>query len=158
MSAVTVTTFGAVFMLATATRPAAETPPAELSAPAFNETAERERLDQFGDPPGQALAVNFETAPAPADADDGAMSKAVEKDGLSVSIGVVSRKVHADEQPVLKIRFANTSRRFMPLYDVNNCAKWQVVFTRLGAADTEPKTWRLMFDVIAQRDGPMVNK
>ena len=68
-------------------------------------------------------------------AGDGATSKAVEKDGLSVSIGVVSRQVNADEQPILKIRFENTSRKFMPLYDVNSYAKWRVEFTKVDAPD-----------------------
>jgi hypothetical protein len=90
-------------------------------------------------------------------AGDGAMSKAVEKDGLSVSIGVVSRQVNADEQPVLKIRFENTCRKFMPLYDVNSYAKWRVEFTKVDAADGEPKTWRLTFDANAHREA-IINK
>ncbi len=160
MAAVTVTTVGAALMQAVATRPAPKSPPAELSSalPELDGAAERERLDRVGASlPDEALGAHFVTAPAPLDMPEKAISKAVEKDGLSVSIGVANRKVNADEQPVLKIRFDNTSRRFMPLYDVNNYGKWRIVFTKAGAADTEPKTWRLIFDTDAHRDA-IVNK
>jgi hypothetical protein len=87
-----------------------------------------------------------------ATADEGEKSRAVEKDGVSVTIAVVNRTVFADGQPSLKIRFENTARDYINFYDADACWKWQFVFTKLDAVEGTSKTWRLKFDVIHQGD------
>jgi hypothetical protein len=85
---------------------------------------------------------------ASAHAEDGATSKAVEKDGIAASISIANQQVNADSQPTLKIRFENTSRDYLTLYEVTSCWKWQVAFTKLDAAEGAGRNWRLQFDVV----------
>jgi hypothetical protein len=97
-----------------------------------------------------SVALTILAMTTTARADDGAKSKAVEKDGISASISITNQKVDADGQPSLKLRFENTSRDYINLYDVEACWKWQIVFTKLDAAEGTPKTWKLKFDVTSQ--------
>jgi hypothetical protein len=90
-------------------------------------------------------------------ADDGAKSKAVEKDGISATISLARQIMLADEQPSLKLRFENTARDYINLYDVDACWNWQFVFTKLDAAKGTPKTWKLKFDVNSQSH-PLAHK
>ncbi len=83
-----------------------------------------------------------------ADADDGAKSQAVEKDGISATVAIANHKVLADDQPSLTIRLQNTSRDDINLYDGNAYWNWRIVFIQLDAGNGEPKHWTLKFDVI----------
>src|SRR5580700_1738224 len=93
-----------------------------------------------------AIAVHYLIATA--HAEDGATSRAVEKDGIAASISIANRQVNADGQPTLKIRFENKSRDYLNLYDVASCWKWRVAVAKLDAAEGPGKNLRLQFDVV----------
>jgi hypothetical protein len=96
------------------------------------------------------LVVAITIMASSARADDGTKSKPVEKDGISATISVTNQKVLADEQPTFKIRFENTAKDYINLYDADSCWKWQFVLTKLDAAEGTPKTWKLKFDVTSE--------
>jgi hypothetical protein len=95
-----------------------------------------------------ALAIPCVTTSARADV--GARSKAVEKDGISASISITNQQLNAGDQPTLKIRFENTSRDYINLYNIAACWKWNIVFTKLDTIDNESKTWRLQFNIVPE--------
>jgi hypothetical protein len=80
----------------------------------------------------------------------GEKSKAVEKDGVALTISVANQRIHADGQPFFEIRFENKSRDYINFYDADACWKWQFVLTKLDAAEGAPAIWKLKFDVNSQ--------
>ena len=78
-------------------------------------------------------------------------SKPVEKDGVSVSVSLKPQTILADEQPQFVVRFKNTNRDYINLYNVDHYWDWEILFTKTDPHAAEPGPWRLRMNSIPNR-------
>lgn len=79
------------------------------------------------------------------------VSKAVVKDGVSISVVTDQPTIGAGEQPKCAVRFLNTSADYINLYDVDAFWDWTFEFTNVEKGAAQPGPWRLKMDSIPHR-------
>lgn len=90
-------------------------------------------------------------ATRPASTQPMALSVPVEKDGVSVSVGIWQSPVPADTQPELVVRFTNIGKSYKNLYDVGAYWNWTIHFTNTDPHAAAPGPWRLRMNSIPMR-------
>jgi hypothetical protein len=78
-----------------------------------------------------------------------AESKPVEKDGIAIIISTQKDKLKSDEQPEFVVRFTNTSKDYVNLYDVEAYGDWVMTFSKNLPKGAPCETWKVRFDKIA---------
>jgi len=104
---------------------------------------------------GALLAASPTTAPSvlrPVE------SKAVEKDGLIITVLIEQRAISADEQPRFLVRFKNTSGDYINLYDIDAFWNWQIRLTNTDNRAVDAGPWRLRFATISYGGHPIAHK
>ncbi len=80
-----------------------------------------------------------------------AESKPVEKDGVSVSVSLKQRTIPSDEQPKFVVRFGNTTKDYINLYNLKAYCGWHIQFTGTDKRAAHPGPWELRMDKIPSR-------
>ena len=77
--------------------------------------------------------------------------KPVEKDGVSVSVLLKQRTIPSGEQPKFAVRFSNTTKDYINLYNVGAFCDWHIQFTSTDKRAVHPGPWELRMDKIPNR-------